>query len=333
HSACAVSKPLFRPAAWPRAEKFVIELRNVSKSFGPARAVSDFSLRIESGTFFVLVGPSGCGKSTVLRMINAMIAPDSGQIEVRGQDIGGIDPEKLRRGIGYVIQSGGLFPHWTAEDNILAVPRLLKWSKTACAARLATLVEMLQIERDLLLRYPSQLSGGQQQRISVARALAADPDIILMDEPFAALDPVSRAALQGEISNIQEKSGKTIVFVTHDMDEALRLATRMAVMKNGMLIQTGAPEEVLAAPADDFVRGFLGGESLQFRLLDLVPVRKLMRPGKARSAAAIAPGASLKSALNEMLAQRQPFLCVEDKSGEKLGEIHLRDIVARHNAS
>ncbi|MCI0600244.1 MAG: ABC transporter ATP-binding protein [Beijerinckiaceae bacterium] len=310
----------------------MIELRNVSKSFGPARAVSDFSLRIESGTFFVLVGPSGCGKSTVLRLINAMIAPDSGRIEVRGQDVRGTDPEKLRRGIGYVIQSAGLFPHWTAADNILAVPRLLKWSKTACAARLAALLELLQIDRDLLDRYPSQLSGGQQQRIGVARALAADPDIILMDEPFAALDPVSRAALQGEISKIRATSGKTIVFVTHDMDESLRLATRMALMKDGRLIQTGAPEEILAAPADDFVRDFLGGESPHFRLLDLVPVRKLMRPGRARRAAAIAPEASLKNALNLMLAHHRPSLCVKDECGDILGEIHLRDIVAGHDA-
>ena len=170
----------------------MIELRNVSKNFGPTPAVADFSLKIESGAFFVLIGPSGCGKSTVLRMINAMILPDQGQIEVRGENIRAMEPEKLRRGIGYVIQSAGLFPHWTAADNILAVPRLLKWSPSKCAARLDALVAMLRIDPALLKRYPKQLSGGQQQRIGVARALAADPDIILMDEPFAALDPVSR---------------------------------------------------------------------------------------------------------------------------------------------
>ena len=310
----------------------MIELRNVSKNFGPTPAIVDCSLKIESGAFYVLIGPSGCGKSTVLRMINAMILPDKGQIEIHGQDIRKTEPEKLRRGIGYVIQSAGLFPHWTAADNILAVPRLLKWSPSKCAARLDVLVAMLQIDATLLKRYPKQLSGGQQQRIGVARALAADPDIILMDEPFAALDPVSRVALQHEISGIHARSGKTIVFVTHDMDEALRLATGMAVMNNGRLIQAGTPASILLSPADDFVRDFLGGEALQLRLLDLVPVRKLMKVGKARAIGTIAAEASLKTALNLMLASRRSSLGVADERGARLGEIHLSDIVARRDA-
>jgi osmoprotectant transport system ATP-binding protein len=311
----------------------LIELNNVSKNFAATPAVSDFSLKIESGAFFVLVGPSGCGKSTVLRMINAMIVPDKGQIEVRGENIRAMEPEKLRRGIGYVIQSAGLFPHWTAADNILAVPRLLKWAPSKCAARLDALVALLRIDPALLKRYPRQLSGGQQQRIGVARALAAEPDIILMDEPFAALDPVSRVALQEELRGIHARSGKTIVFVTHDMDEGLRLATGMAVMNNGRLIQAGTPASILLAPADDFVRDFLGGEGLQLRLLDLVPVRKLMKVGKARSTGTIAAEASLKSAVNLMLARRCSSLGVEDESGARLGEIHLNDIVARRDAS
>lgn len=264
-------------------------------------------------------------------MINAMIVPDKGQIEVSGENIRAMEPEKLRRGIGYVIQSAGLFPHWTAADNILAVPRLLKWSPSKCAARLDALVALLRIDPVLLKRYPTQLSGGQQQRIGVARALAADPDIILMDEPFAALDPVSRVELQEELRGIHARSGKTIVFVTHDMDEGLRLATGMAVMNNGRLIQAGAPASILLAPADDFVRDFLGGEGLQLRLLDLVPVRKLMKVGKARATQTIAPEASLKSALNMMLARRCSSLGVADESGARLGEIHLRDIVARRD--
>jgi osmoprotectant transport system ATP-binding protein len=310
----------------------VIELRDVSKNFAAAPAVADFSLKIESGSFFVLVGPSGCGKSTVLRMINAMIVPDKGQIEVHGQDIRAMEPETLRRGIGYVIQSAGLFPHWTAADNILAVPRLLKWSPSKCAARLDELVALLHIDPALLTRYPRQLSGGQQQRIGVARALAADPDIILMDEPFAALDPVSRAALQDELRAIHARSAKTIVFVTHDMDEALRLATGLAVMNDGRLIQAGTPAEILLAPASDFVRDFLGGEDLQLRLLDLVPVRRLMKQGKTHATATIAAGASLKEALNLMLARRRASLSVEDENGVRLGEIHLNDIVARRDA-
>ena len=204
----------------------MIELRNVSKSFGATPAVADFSLKIENGAFFVLAGPSGCGKSTVLRMINAMIVPGKGQIEVDGQDIRAMEPEKLRRSIGYVIQSAGLFPHWTAADNVLAVPRLLKWSPSRCAARLDALVALLRIDPALLDRYPRQLSGGQQQRIGVARALAADPDIVLMDEPFAALDPVSRAELQDELRGIHARSGKTIVFVTHDIGRSLAARDR-----------------------------------------------------------------------------------------------------------
>jgi osmoprotectant transport system ATP-binding protein len=310
----------------------VIELRDVSKTFAATPAVADFSIKIESGAFFVLIGPSGCGKSTVLRMINAMILPDKGQIEVRGEDIREMEPEKLRRGIGYVIQSAGLFPHWTAADNVLAVPRLLKWSPAKCAVRLEALVAMLRIDPALLKRYPKQLSGGQQQRIGVARALAADPDIILMDEPFAALDPVSRAALQEELRRIHARGGKTIVFVTHDMDEGLRLATGMAVMNNGRLIQAGTPASILLEPADDFVRDFLGGEALQLRLLDLVPVRKLMKPGKTGATGTIAAEASLKTALNLMLASHRSSLCVADESGARLGEIHLNDIVARRDA-
>ena len=309
----------------------MIELRNVSKNFGAAPAVSDVSLKIESGAFFVLAGPSGCGKSTVLRMINAMIAPDKGEIFVRGENVQTHDPEKLRRGIGYVIQSAGLFPHWTAADNILAVPRLLKWSPSKCAARLDTLVALLKIDPALLNRYPRQLSGGQQQRIGIARALAADPDIVLMDEPFAALDPVSRVALQDELRGIHARGGKTIIFVTHDMDEALRLATGMAVMRNGRLVQTGAPASILLTPADDFVREFLGGENLQLRLLDLVPVRALMKSAKTRATGTIAVDASLKTALNLMLARRCSALGVKDARGAKLGEVTLNDIVARRD--
>jgi osmoprotectant transport system ATP-binding protein len=310
----------------------VIEFLDVSKSFGSAPAIRDFTLKIERGAFFVLIGPSGSGKSTLLRMINAMILPDKGQIKVRGRDIREMEPEKLRRSIGYVIQSGGLFPHWMTADNILAVPRLLKWSPSKCAARLDTLVALLRIDPALLDRYPRQLSGGEQQRVGVARALAADPDIILMDEPFAALDPVSRATLQSELRAIYTQSGKTIVFVTHDMDEALRLATAMAVISNGRLIQAGTPASVLLSPTDDFVRNFLGGEALQFRLLDAVPVWKLIRPKRTRAAVTIGANATLKDALTLMLAQRHSTLGVEDENGATLGEIHLSDIVGRPDA-
>ncbi|QBR70936.1 ABC transporter [Beijerinckiaceae bacterium] len=310
----------------------MIELRDVSKTFGGVPALSNFSLKIESGAFFTLVGPSGCGKSTVLRLINAMIIADSGHVEIDGRDIREMEPERLRRGVGYVIQSVGLFPHWTIAKNILAVPHLLKWSPSQCAARLDALVAMLQIDPSLLNRYPRQLSGGQQQRIGVARALAADPNIILMDEPFAALDPVSRLSLQEEIRGIHAQSGKTIVFVTHDMDEALRLATNAAVINGGRLIQSGTPAEILSAPADDFVCNFLGGGNLALRLLDLLPVRSRLARKSEGAIGKIEANASLRDALNLMLARQSSSLCVIDEKGEKLGEIHIGDIVESRDA-
>ncbi|MEJ0093465.1 MAG: ABC transporter ATP-binding protein [Methylocella sp.] len=311
----------------------MIALRHVSKFFGPSSAVEDFSLRIEAGAFFVFVGPSGCGKSTVLRMINAMIEADRGTIEIRGKDISALDKVELRRGIGYVIQSGGLFPHWSIAENIEAVPRLLGWNRGKIDARVEEIVGLLQIDRSLLARYPRQLSGGQQQRIGVARALAADPDIILMDEPFAALDPVSRANLQDELRRLHAQSDKTIVFVTHDMDEALRLATDVLVMNKGRVVQTGAPAQILLHPANDFVRAFLGREALGFRLLDFVKVGERAAPGSGSLGATIKASASLKDALNLMLERHHARLHVVDDNGASLGEIDIADIVAGHHAN
>lgn len=308
----------------------MIELQGVSKLYAGAPAVADVSLHIDAGAFFVLIGPSGSGKSTVLRMINAMIAADQGVIKIRGRDIRAIDPVQLRRGIGYVIQSVGLFPHWTIEQNIAAVPTLLGWDRDKRAARVDEIVALLQIDRGLLQRYPSQLSGGQQQRVGVARALAADPDIILMDEPFAALDPISRAGLQDELRRLHAQSGKTIVFVTHDMDEALRLATHMVVMNQGRVVQAGAPAEILLHPADDFVRAFLGRQPLQFRLLDFTCVSERVRPAAHTAPETIAANASLKDALNLMLARHCLRLGVVDASGARLGDIDIADIVAGH---
>ncbi len=311
----------------------MIELQAVSKSFGATLAVEFVSLRVEAGAFCVLIGPSGCGKSTVLRMINAMIAPDRGAIEVRGKNIAELDAIELRRGIGYVIQSVGLFPHWTVEANIATVPQLLGWDRKKIAARVANIASATRIDRGLLQRYPRQLSGGQQQRVGVARALAADPDIILMDEPFAALDPVSRGDLQSELRRLHRESGKTIVFVTHDMDEALRLATMMVVMNKGRVVAAGAPADVLLRPNSDFVRGFLGREELPLRLLDLSTVRAKARPSanqpnSAGAMMAIKETATLRQALNLMLAHHCDHLAVEGESGGLLGEIGLADIIA-----
>ncbi|HET6379057.1 MAG TPA: ABC transporter ATP-binding protein [Methylocella sp.] len=309
----------------------MIEFREVSKSFGGVAAVLDFSLAVEKGSLFVLVGPSGSGKSTVMRMINAMVLPDKGEILVGGRDVRQRQPEALRRSIGYVIQSIGLFPHWTAAANILAVPRLLKWSEAQCAARLEALTALLRIDPSLLTRYPAELSGGQQQRISIARALAADPAIVLMDEPFSSLDPVSRAALQEELRALHARSGKTIVFVTHDMGEALGLATHMGVMKDGRLIQKGAPEAILENPAESFVRDFLGGHALELRALDVMKVRTLVKCGRGDAGEAISADASLKAALSRMLATRHSSLPVVDESGQRIGKIELNDIVTRRH--
>ncbi len=306
----------------------MIELQAVSKSFGATLAVDCVSLRIDEGAFCVLVGPSGCGKSTLLRMINGMIAPDAGVIEVRGKNIKDVDPIALRRGVGYVIQSVGLFPHWTVEANIATVPRLLGWGTEKTAKRVGSVAAAMRIDRSLLQRYPSQLSGGQQQRIGVARALAADPDIILMDEPFAALDPVSRGDLQDEVRRLHKEAKKTFVFVTHDMNEALRLASMMIVMEKGRVIAAGAPNDILLRPKDDFVSGFLGREQLSLRLLDLASVGERARPGCGAGAAiAINAAATLRQALSLMLEYRCAQLRVENDAGEVIGAIGVADIV------
>lgn len=304
----------------------MIELRDVAKHFAATTVIKDFSLKVEEGEFCVFVGPSGCGKSTVLRMINAMIEPDAGNIEVAGKDIRMVSSIDLRRGIGYVIQSVGLFPHWTIEDNILAVPRLLDWPKARLAARLDEIVFLLGIDRHLLARYPRNLSGGQQQRIGVARALAADPPIILMDEPFAALDPLSRGNLQDEIRHIHAQSGKTIIFVTHDMDEALKLATRIVVMREGEIVQKGTPADVVLDPRHDFVRAFLGGPEFAYRALDVLSVATRMRADIV-SGPAIAANQSLKTALNLMLAEKCGLLRIVDDRGTPVGSIGIADII------
>jgi osmoprotectant transport system ATP-binding protein len=300
----------------------------VTKSYGTTRALDDFSLGIESGAFCVLIGPSGCGKSTALRMINAMIEPDRGRVTIGGEDIARLDPVEHRRHIGYVIQSVGLFPHWTVAQNIGAVPRLLGWSKAKQAERVEEMATLLGIEPTLLPRHPHQLSGGQQQRIGVARALAADPKIILMDEPFAALDPTSRARMQSELSRIHANSAKTIVFVTHDMDEALRLASQIVVMDSGHVVQSAAPADILRSPANAFVGAFLGGESVPMRLLDMLAVRDRATGRETGPAPSIAADASLRQALDLMLATGSTQLAMVDEKGTRQGGIHIADIIA-----
>ncbi|MCW0212476.1 MAG: ATP-binding cassette domain-containing protein [Pseudonocardia sp.] len=238
----------------------MIEFRDVTKKFPDGTvAVDALNLTAETGKITVFVGPSGCGKTTSLRMVNRMIDPSDGVIEVDGRDIMSGDPAELRRGIGYVIQAAGLFPHRTIRDNIATVPMLLGWNKKQARERAMELMETVGLAPEMGGRYPSQLSGGQQQRVGVARALAADPPVLLMDEPFSAVDPVVRENLQDELLRLQSELGKTIVFVTHDIDEAIKLGDRVAVFRTGgHLAQYDAPGVLLARPADDFVDNFVG---------------------------------------------------------------------------
>jgi osmoprotectant transport system ATP-binding protein len=269
----------------------LIEFDGVTKRYADGTvAVDDLSLEIPTGQITVLVGPSGCGKTTSLRMINRMIDPTRGTITIDGEDIRAKDPAELRRGIGYVIQHAGLFPHRTVLDNIATVPYLLGWDKKRARATAAELMERVGLEAKMAKRYPFQLSGGQQQRVGVARALAADPPVMLMDEPFSAVDPIVRKSLQDEFLRLQAELQKTIAFVTHDIDEAVKLGHRIAVFQvGGVLAQHASPDELLAAPAPGFVTEFLGGDKglrrLRFnRELETEPTQAEPRPGGATPA-------------------------------------------------
>jgi osmoprotectant transport system ATP-binding protein len=306
----------------------MIEIERVSKAFDGRRVIDDVSLAIPQGMFCVLLGPSGGGKSTLLRMINRLVAIDAGTIRVAGEDVEQQPAEALRRRIGYAIQSVGLFPHWRVEDNIATVPRLLRWPPPRVRDRVTELLELLRLDpASYRGKYPHQLSGGEQQRVGVARALAGDPDVLLMDEPFAAVDPITRNALQGEILRIQQATGKTIVFVTHDIDEALRLAGGIAVLEGGRLAQWGAPLDVLEHPASAFVGELVGGEARGLRLLALRTVADRLRPGESAGGEPISAQASLRHALALMTAQRVDRLPVIDAEGQPVGALTLADIV------
>ncbi|MEA2838807.1 MAG: osmoprotectant transport system ATP-binding protein [Methylobacteriaceae bacterium] len=311
----------------------MIEFDAAAKSYAGQRVLGPLTLSIPQGGLCVLVGPSGCGKSTTLKMINALIVPDAGTVSTDGTPVQSRSPEELRRGIGYVIQSGGLFPHWRVRDNIATVPRLLRWEEARIAARVNELAQIVAIDGALLDRFPHQLSGGQQQRIGVARALAADPGIILMDEPFGALDPVTRASLQTELARLHRETGKTIVFVTHDMDEALALGTMIVVMQKGEIAQSGTPAEILAQPRNDFVRDFVGGDDAALKLLEFRTIENVVRHGVRISGDAIPVSTTLRSAFARMMAEGRTALPVEDESGLYLGIIHIDSLLAASKAS
>ncbi len=306
----------------------MIEIEGVTKAYDGKRVVDELSLSVPLGSLCVLLGPSGCGKSTTLRMINRLIAFDSGMIRVAGEDVRRVPPQVLRRRIGYAIQSIGLFPHWRVEDNIATVPRLLGWPRSRVRDRVTELLELLRLDpASYRAKYPHQLSGGEQQRVGVARALAADPDLLLMDEPFAAVDPVTRGALQGEILRIQRATKKTIVFVTHDIEEALVLASDIAILERGRLAQWGTPVEILEHPASPFVAEFVGGAASGLKLLSLRTVAERLHPGEPAEGESLPSDASLRDALAAMAAGRTDRLPVVDHDGRPLGAITLADLV------
>jgi len=306
----------------------MIEFDNVSKVYGEHHAVANLNLSIGQGEFVVLIGPSGSGKSTTLRMINRLVEHDQGRIRFAGREIRDFTPEDLRRRMGYAIQSVGLFPHWTVEKNIGTVPRLLAWPKDKIRARVHELLELLQLQpTEFAKRYPHELSGGQQQRVGVARALAADPEILLMDEPFGALDPVTRIVMQRELKRIHALAGKTIVMVTHDIDEALFLASRMVLFREGQLVQDGTPFELISKPANDFVVDFLGRAELGIKRLGLGSVREHLRPGRPTGGRAISIDLSLREALSAFIVQGTPVLSVVNANGSHAGEVHFSDLL------
>lgn len=305
----------------------MIEFDGVSRAFNDKAAVKHLSLQVAKGEFCVLLGTSGSGKSTTLKMINRLVEFDSGEIRFAGESIRQLDARTLRRRMGYAIQSIGLFPHWTVRKNIATVPVLLGWSRAQIDERIAALLALLNLDAQLLNRYPHQLSGGQQQRVGVARALAADPEVLLMDEPFGALDPVTRGVLQQEMLRIHRLSGRTIVLVTHDIDEALTLADRIVLMDSGEIVQQGRPVELLTQPKNDFVRDFFGRSEMGVRLLSLEQVGNAVRRGEWLAGEPIAAALTLRDALSQFIARRTDKLPVVDDRQQPLGVLHFGDLL------
>lgn len=299
----------------------MIKFEQVSKIYGKNEVVKKIDLHVRQGEFLVLIGPSGCGKTTTLKMINRLVEPTSGRILVRGQNIMDMNPVMLRREIGYVIQQIGLFPNMTIEENVNLVPRLLGWDKERMSERVRELLELVDMDPDLYARrYPNELSGGQQQRIGVLRALAAEPSIILMDEPFGALDPITRENLQDEFKNLQSKLHKTIVFVTHDMDEALKLADRIAIMKDGHIVQLDTPEMILRKPKDEFVLEFIGKHRAAGN--ELETVESIMRPNPV----VIEPDRGVSEALALMKRKGVNTVLVVEKDRRLIGALSIQKL-------
>lgn len=302
----------------------MIRMENVTKRYaqGVAPSVDNLTLEVPEGSTVALIGPSGCGKTTTMRMINRLIEPTEGRIFVNGEDVTRADPVQLRRHIGYVIQNVGLFPHMTIAENIAAVPNLLGWDQPRIQKRTVELLDLVGLDpKEMLDRYPRQLSGGQRQRIGVARALAADPAVLLMDEPFGAIDPIARARLQDEFRQILSRVRKTVVLVTHDLDEAIRLGDRIAIMKAGRIVQYDTPDAILSKPVDDFVSDFVGVDRA-IKRLSLFSVADAARVGSAANAtSSVAASLNLRDALSLMVAGNTDVLAVTGEDGAVTGHL------------
>lgn len=307
----------------------MIEIEGITKRYDATTVVDDVSMVIEPRTIAVIVGTSGSGKTTLLRMINRLVEPTAGVIKLDGADNRSLPGYELRRSIGYAIQGHGLFPHRTVAQNIATVPVLLGWDKVRIKARVDELMTLYQLDPEAFgPRYPHELSGGQQQRVGVARALAAEPNVLLMDEPFGALDPIIRNKAQEDLLAIQKRFGTTIILVTHDMEEAVHMGDKIAVMDAGKLVQYAKPAEILARPASAFVETLVGASEKPFRLLSLGRVRDAVEKGSAEGEA-IPGDASQRDALAELLWSGRPALPVKGADGKPLGRVTVDGLVKR----
>ena len=314
----------------------MIEFKNVSKKYGEIDALQNFSLKVSDGELLILLGPSGCGKSTALKLINALVKPTEGEVLIDGESVDSKSPVELRRGSGYAIQNMGLFPHYSLEKNISIVPKLLKWSKTDIEKRVDELMDLVGLQRNFKKKLPGELSGGEGQRVGVARALAADPKRLLMDEPFGSLDPLNRIRLQNEFLKIQRYLKKTVIFVTHDVEESVRLADRIAIMRHGELIVSGTPLELMtskSAEEKNYISEFLGAD-YSLKLLSRLKVENYLRTlgvEKLDQDSSVKLNSNLSQALAKMISKGVERINVcENDTEDIVGEIRIFDILSAY---
>ena len=306
----------------------MIKVKHLSKQFGKVKAVDDISFEVQEHENLILLGTSGCGKTTTVKMINRLIEPSGGEIFIDGKNIFEQSPEILRRGIGYVLQNNGLFPHYTVAENIAVVPQLLKWDKKRTEKRVDELLEKLHLTRDYLHVYPNELSGGQQQRIGLARALVADPAVLLMDEPFGALDNVTRSKIHAEFKALDELKRKTIIMVTHDVQEAFELGDHICLMDKGKIVQDGTPADLLFKPKNDFVRGFLQEQKLQLEFKTLQPPQPPEGGAFELHGKIIPADTGLWSILEQLKFTKAEHITILDSEHKKVGSLSFEDLMS-----